>query len=260
MYQKELEVMIKASELAKEKILEIYHQNFEVEIKSDNSPVTQADKQSDLIIREKLNNEFPDYGFLTEESNDDLSRLNKEYIFVVDPVDGTKDFVSRNGQFTTNIALVRNHQVVVGVISIPCRNEIYYAIKNQGAYFIDSLKNVHKIHVNDKISSLTMLVSNFHKTKEEMDIASSHKDIITNVIGCGSSIKACLISKGEAEVSYRFGPNTKEWDTAASQIIVQEAGGVFAKPNLEEITYNRIDVYNREGFVILNRKENLYLK
>ena len=82
---------------------------------------------------------------------------------------------------------------------------------------------------------------------------------ISKVTRCGSSIKACLIAKGEGEVSFRLGSGTKEWDTAASQIIVEEAGGIFAKPDLSKITYNRLDVYNREGFVILNRKENIDL-
>ncbi len=260
MFEKELEAMIEIAEKVRSEILNIYNQKFEVDIKSDHSPVTLADKIADRMIREFLQEKFPNYGMLTEESEDNLSRLEKDYIFVVDPVDGTKDFVSKNGQFTTNIGLVYKHQVVAGVISIPCRNEIYYALINQGAYFKSSNGKIEKIHVNDKVKDLTMLTSNFHTTPEELKIAQDNQDIITKVIGCGSSIKACLIAHGKAEVSYRLNPNTKEWDTAASQIIVKEAGGLFLEPDLKEITYNREDVYNRKGFVVLNRKENLFIK
>lgn len=260
MFEKELEAMIEIAERVRNDILNIYHQKFEVEIKSDHSPVTLADKTADRLIREFLHEKFPSYGMLTEESEDDINRLDKDYIFVVDPVDGTKDFVSKNGQFTTNIGLVYKHQVVAGVISIPCRNEIYYASLNQGAYFKSSEGKTERIHVNDKVKDLTMLTSNFHTTESELKIAKDNQDVITKVIGCGSSIKACLIAHGKAEVSYRLNPNTKEWDTAASQIIVKEAGGLFVEPDLKEITYNRKDVYNRNGFIILNRKENLFIK
>ena len=256
MFEKELEMMIKASKLAQEKILEIYNQGFDVEIKSDDSPVTIADKTADSLIKEVLSKAFPEYGFLTEESDDDLSRLDKEYIFIIDPVDGTKDFVSKNGQFTTNIGLVRNHQVVAGVVNIPATNETYYASLQQGAYYISSEGKVEKIHVNDKLIDLTMLISNFHTTKEELDIYEANKDRISEIKKCGSSIKACHIAHGKAEVSFRMGPFTKEWDTSASQIIVTEAGGIFSEPSLKEITYNREDVYNRNGFIVLNRVEN----
>ena len=119
MFEKELEAAIEAAKRAVKGILEIYNTPFEVEIKEDNSPVTLADKGADKLIREYLGQMFPDYGMLTEESNDDLSRLDKDYIWIVDPVDGTKDFVARDNEFTTNIALAYKGQVVVGVVSIP---------------------------------------------------------------------------------------------------------------------------------------------
>ena len=260
MFEKELYMMIYASKVAQEKILEIYHQNFDVEIKNDESPVTMADKLADKIIKEILSSSFPNYGFLTEESDDDLTRLDKEYIFVIDPVDGTKDFVSKNGQFTTNIGLVKNHEVVCGVVNIPASNELYYAVKGSGAYYVNSNLETTRIHVNNKKEDLTMLVSNFHTTKEELEIVNRHKDKITKVEKLGSSIKACRIAHGLAEVSFRLGPNTKELDTCSSQIIVLEAGGIFAQPDLTPITYNRVDVYNKNGFVILNSKDNLLIK
>ena len=117
MYQKELSEAIGAAKEAATKILEIYHSDFEVEIKSDDSPVTNADKTADEMIRSRLKRTFPEYGFLTEESRDTKERLSKKAVWIIDPVDGTKEFVSRNGQFTTNIALAVDGQVVVGVIT-----------------------------------------------------------------------------------------------------------------------------------------------
>ena len=256
MIEKELEAAIEAAKRAVKGILEIYNTPFEVEIKEDNSPVTLADKGADKLIREYLGQMFPDYGMLTEESNDDLSRLDKDYIWIVDPVDGTKDFVARDNEFTTNIALAYKGQVVVGVVSIPATKEIYYASKNNGAYYDDGKGNVQRIHVNNKTENLTMLTSRFHVSELEHEYVKKHSDKIKTVKQYGSALKACLIAKGEAEISIRFNNGTKEWDTAASQCVIEEAGGVFIKPNGEPLTYNRKDVYNREGYYILNRIEN----
>ncbi|MGM9858145.1 MAG: 3'(2'),5'-bisphosphate nucleotidase CysQ [Bacilli bacterium] len=258
MFEKELEVAIEAAKRAVKGILEIYHTQFDVEIKEDNSPVTLADKGADKLIREYLSEKFPDYGMLTEESNDDLSRLKKDYIWIVDPVDGTKDFVARDDEFTTNIALAYKGQVVVGVVSIPAKKEIYYASKNNGAFYDDGKGNIQKIHVNDKTEDLTMLTSRFHVSDLEHNYVQQHSDKIKTVKQYGSALKACLIAKGEAEISIRFNNGTKEWDTAASQCVIEEAGGLFVKPNGEPLTYNREDVYNREGYYILNRIENKF--
>ena len=258
MFEKELEEMKIAAELARNEILKIYSQDFDVEIKSDDSPVTEADKNADAIIKKYLSEKFPTYAFLTEESLDDGSRLQNDYVFIVDPVDGTKDFVVKNGQFTTNIALAYKHEVVAGVVAIPAMNKMYYASKNGGAYRFEN-GVATRIHVNDKTSNLTVLTSNFHCTKKELELIEKYKDIITNVEKCGSSIKACRIAEGTAEISYRLSDGTKEWDTAAFDIIVKEAGGVVLKPDFTNITYNREDVYNRGGYTIANKKENIKL-
>lgn len=260
MFKKELEKMIEACQKAKVEIMKIYNQGFDVEIKDDDSPVTLADKTADKMIKEILQKEFPSYAFLTEESEDDLSRRSNDYLFVVDPVDGTKDFVAKDDMFTTNVALVYKEEVVAGVVYVPARDEYYFALKGQGAYYCKEGQEPIKIHVNDKLDNLTMLISVFHTTEKERKIIENHKDKIKTVEKYGSAIKACRIAQGLAEVSFRLGSGTKEWDTAASQIVVLEAGGVFAKPDLTPITYNRVDVYNREGFVVLNRKENLLIK
>ena len=258
MWEKELDAAIEAGLLAKNRILEIYKKGFDVEIKDDNSPVTLADKESDCIIKKYLSNLFPTYSFLTEESEDDLTRLDNDYVWVVDPVDGTKDFVARDDGFTTNIALVYKHEVVVGVVVIPVTGDIYYAVKGQGSFHKHG-DVVTKIHVSDKLDDLSCLTSVFHFNDEEKTLIAKHKDKIKTVRKVGSSIKQCEIAEGSAEITYRFSPNTKEWDTAASQIIVEEAGGIFVEPNGKRLTYNRKDVYNRNGYIVANRKENLLL-
>ena len=258
MFKKELEAAIEAGLKAKEKILEIYHTKFDVEIKSDHSPVTLADKMADQMIREILSTRFPTYAFLTEESEDNLERRKNDYVWIVDPVDGTKDFVAKDDEFTTNIALAYKGEVVVGVVLAPALNEYYYATKNDGAFKFSNGK-VTQIHVNDKLNNLTVLTSVFHQTENEKAVIVKYHDKIKNVMKVGSSLKACRIAEGLAEITYRLSDGTKEWDTAAMQLIVEEAGGVMVKPNGARITYNREDVYNREGYIIANRKENILL-
>lgn len=257
MWENELKEAIFAGILAKEKILEIYRKGFDVEIKEDNSPVTIADKIADKIIKEYLQGKFPNYSFLTEESDDDLSRLNNDYVWIVDPVDGTKDFVARDGGFTTNIALAYKHKVVVGVVVVPVTGEIYFASAGNGAFYQAPNKNPERIHVNDKLNDLTVLVSVFHSTPRESELIEKYSDRIKHVEKFGSSLKPCRIAHGKAEITYRTSSGTKEWDTAASQVIVEEAGGLFVEPDGKPITYNREDVYNRKGYIVVNRKENI---
>ena len=260
MFEKELKAAIDSGLLAREKILKIYHNGFDVEIKEDNSPVTLADKTADKLIRRYLKKLFPKYAFLTEESEDDLSRLDNDFVWIVDPVDGTKDFVANDDQFTTNIALAYKHEVVVGVVVVPALNELYFASKGHGAFYQKIGSSPVGIHVNDKLNNLTCLTSVFHCNEGELKIIENNKDKITNVIKLGSSLKACHIAHGLAEISYRFSTGSKEWDTAAIQIVVEEAGGIFVETDGHRMTYNRKDVYNRKGYIIANRIENTLFK
>jgi len=261
MFERELEVALNAVNSVRELILDIYYSdNLGVEIKEDNSPVTKADKAADKKIREILSTAFPLYSLLTEESVDDKSRLNNDYVWIVDPIDGTKDFVAKNGEFTVNIGLSYKHKAVLGVILVPVTGEIFYAVENQGSYYLkDKDSQPKRIHVNDKISDVTTLVSNFHSNQQEMDMIKKHSDIIKHQKKMGATLKGCAIAKGEAEMSYRFSSNTKEWDTCAMQIIVEEAGGYLLKFDGTPICYNREDVYNKDGYIICNRKENFLL-
>jgi 3'(2'), 5'-bisphosphate nucleotidase len=132
-----LEDAYQACLIASKEILAIYQTDFTFENKEDASPVTIADKKADMMIRQYLKERYPTFGFLTEESSDDFSRLHQPYVWLVDPIDGTKDFIAKNDEFTINIALVHRQQVVLGLVHIPAKNETYYAKKVKGL-FIDS--------------------------------------------------------------------------------------------------------------------------
>ena len=261
MYEQELKVALNTVNSVRELILDIYNSaDLGVEIKEDNSPVTKADKAADKKIREILSTAFPLYSLLTEESVDDKSRLENDYVWIVDPIDGTKDFVAKNDQFTVNIGLSYKHKAVLGVILIPVTGEIYYAVEGLGAYYLkDKNATPERIRCNNKVSDVTTLVSNFHSNQTEMDMIKKHSDIIKHQRKMGATLKGCAIARGDAEMSYRFSSNTKEWDTCAIQIIVEEAGGYLLKFDGTPIKYNREDVYNKDGYIICNRKENFLL-
>ena len=258
MWEKELKSAIEAAQLVIPKILEIYHTDFGVEIKGDNSPVTIADKTADKMIREYLHNLYPTHAFLTEESEDDLSRLENDFVWIVDPIDGTKDFIARDNEFCTSIALAYKHEIVVGVISAPALGEIFYASKGNGSF---KLKDgvVTKNHVSDKTDDLTYLASVFHEKEQEIAAVARHTDKIKRKIKVGSALKACRIAEGKAELFYRLANGSKEWDVAGMQIVLEEAGGVFVEPDGSRIVYNREDVYQRKGYIAANKKENILL-
>jgi 3'(2'), 5'-bisphosphate nucleotidase len=260
MLEKELQAMIEAARAAGRLIKEVYATSFEIELKSDGSPVTSADKRSDSLIREMLGSAFPNHAFLTEEGAEDPLRLRSEWVFIVDPLDGTKDFVAHDDEFATNIALCHHHEIVAGVINIPMKKVMYYAVKSEGAYAWREGFEPVRIHVSSRLrSGLRVLVSrNFFGEKEKETIA-RHRASFESVTPVGSALKFGLIAEGQAELSYRLSSGTKEWDVAAGDLLLTEAGGAMAKPDGTRYAYNRRDVYNREGYIICNDWRNALL-
>lgn len=249
-----LEVVKKVAVEAGEAIMEVYEHfdDSKVEYKKDDSPLTAADKASNAIIVECLRKNFPECAILSEEEKDNRERLQNEYCFVVDPLDGTKEFIKRNGQFTVNIALAYQHKSVLGVIYVPVTKELFYAAKGQGAYLCVYGK-VTKLSVSDRTEDIRVVMSNSHGC-EEMDRL-LEKYQLKNFVSMGSSLKGCVIAKGEAEAYYRYNP-TMEWDTAAMQCIVEEAGAIFRQMDETPMLYNREDSLNSKGFYIINCEEN----
>ncbi len=244
---------------AGEKIMEIYNTDFEVYNKEDESPLTRADKEANEIIVSKLQEEYSPYSILSEESKEDETRFTNDYCFVIDPLDGTKEFVNKNGEFTVNIALAYKGKPVLGVIYAPVLNELYYAKEGTGA-FLENLntKEVKAIKVTDKLQELVMVASKSHSSEKEANLVENNKEKIKTNISKGSSLKGCMVATGEADVYYRFGL-TCEWDTCAMQCIVEEAGGTFKQMDNSEMTYNRKNTLNEKGFYIVNRTENIWV-
>ncbi|RKM57872.1 3'(2'),5'-bisphosphate nucleotidase [Butyrivibrio sp. CB08] len=257
MWERELAVAKEAAIRAGGEIMRIYDTDFtdSIKYKKDESPLTVADIVSNKLIVDVLSKEFPEYAILSEEKKDDVDRLSNPLCFIIDPLDGTKEFIKRNGQFTVNIALSNKHKSVMGVIYVPVTHELYFASEGSGAYLQKADRPVERIHVSDNIDTYTLsaVVSSSHLCDEmEQMIQKYH---ISKLKRIGSSLKGCLVAKGDADIYYRHNP-TMEWDTAAMQCIVEEAGGIFRQMDDSELFYNREDSLNHKGFYAINRLEN----
>lgn len=252
-WEKELNIAKDAAIKAGKAIMEIYRsEELGVTYKEDQSPLTRADSKANKIIIEMLTAKFPDYAILSEEEKDSRTRLENDYCFIVDPLDGTKEFIKRNGQFTVNIALAYKTKAVMGVIYVPATEELYWASEGNGAYLTIHEKT-QKICVSSRKENIRVVMSSSHGC-EEMDNL-IRKNNLTNYVKVGSSLKGCMIAKGDAEIYYRFNP-TMEWDTAAMQCIVEEAGAIFRQMDNREMRYNRVNCRNDKGFYIINCFEN----
>ncbi len=242
-------------------ILEVYNTNdFQVEQKSDNTPLTLADKKAHNEIVKLL--EKTNFPVLSEEGKNIPynKRKNWKYFWLVDPLDGTKEFIKQNGEFTVNIAFIYKQKPVMGVIYIPVLEELYIASDSLGAYKIDeiSIDKSEKLELNYLIKrggklpvqglkdKFTIIGSRSHKSKETDDFINDFKTKYDDVeiITCGSSIKLCMIAEGKADIYPRFAP-TMEWDTAAGHAIVLGAGGTVTKQDgVALLEYNKEDLLN----------------
>ncbi|MDB2482884.1 3'(2'),5'-bisphosphate nucleotidase CysQ [bacterium] len=235
-----LEIAKKAAIKAGEKILQIYGENFSVSYKEDKSPLTIADQQAnDIIESDLLKTNIPilsEEGKLTEYKE----RKNWKLLWIVDPLDGTKEFVKRNGEFTVNIALVKNGKPILGVIFVPVKGWLYYASSNGSYREIDEKKV--KLPLENKSINFKVVGSRSHQSQETKeyfdDIRKRKKNV--EIVSMGSSLKICLVAEGSADVYPRFAP-TMEWDTAAGHAIAKHAG-----KKLIDLKTNQEMVYNRE--------------
>ena len=273
-YDKLILTTILVAKRAGEAILEVYDSDFAVEQKDDKSPLTLADKRSHEIIEKVLeqtitvnNSTVP---ILSEEGKEIPydERIKWEYFWLVDPLDGTKEFIKRNGEFTVNIALIHKHKPVLGIIYIPVKDVFYFAAANFGTYklensgiltenlsieeLIDKSQKL-PLNSNDK-TTLTVIGSRSHTSEEFTEFVKQLNQKHENVefISSGSSLKLCLVAEGKADVYPRFGP-TMEWDTAAGQAIVEQAKGtVMETESNEPLNYNKSNLLN--PFFIVSRQ------
>lgn len=225
-------------------ILEIYHTDtakWEIQQKNDHSPLTLADRISHRIISDGLGNLFPEIPIQSEEGKNIPyeKRKHLDRYWCVDPLDGTKEFISRNGEFTVNIALIVANEPVFGVIYVPVTDVLYYGMKGQGSFKIASgkTKRIQASASNDPVA----VGSKSHKAVEEEAFLSSLN--IRNVVSIGSSLKFCLIAEGNAQVYYRHGP-TMEWDTAAGHAIAVASGAQMTNADGSAFVYNKPSLVN----------------
>lgn len=232
-------------------VLELYRKKATpYTIKSDKSPVTIADIQSNNIIGDMLSS-HTDYPILSEEGADDTLRLDAEYVWVVDPLDGTADFINNTDEFTIMISLVYNNTPIMGVIDCPSINSTYVAELGKGAwiYHKHTWRQVRVSKVRD-IAKCRALVSRSHYTKPERDFVDNL--CLGAVQSKGSSLKVTEISSAKAEIYITFTNKMKEWDTAASHIILREAGGTMSDMAGNPLSYNEEDVFHNNGILATN--------
>ncbi len=241
---------------ASEAILEIYEQDFDVEYKDDpeNSPLTEADRTSHKIIVSELQKVTPEIPIISEESSKNMEyeeRRGFTRFWLVDPLDGTKEFIKKNGEFTVNVGLIEENKPVAGVVMVPTYNTLYSAFDNTA-----------QIEKNDEVSELsvsevqtpdqaTAVCSRSHSGPriqqlfEELNITDKQKR--------GSSLKFCQVAEGKADIYGRYGP-TWEWDTAAADAVVRCAGGTVTEPDGTPLVYNKESLKNLNGLLVTNGK------
>ncbi len=237
-------------------ILEIYKQDIVVETKSDQSPLTLADKNAnDIIVAglQKVDTQIP---IISEENKltDYSERKNWTKCWIVDPLDGTKEFIKKNGEFTVNIALVENGIPILGVVHVPAQNITYFAEINKGCFKIENgITTQLKIRKLAEDGILKIVGSRSHQTPELLAYVEQQKTNFSQVefVAAGSSLKFCLLAEGKADVYPRLGL-TMEWDTCAGQIVATEAGAqVLRFDNNEPLLYNRENLLN-PFFIVKN--------
>jgi 3'(2'), 5'-bisphosphate nucleotidase len=258
--KKYLQLAISSALQAGKEILEVYkNEDISVNHKLDNSPITQADlKSHQAIVRKLISTPFP---VLSEEGRIDPFdiRVQWDKIWIIDPLDGTKEFIKKNGEFTVNIALVQNNEPILGVIYIPVLNILYFGCKSIGAYKLenaqeylnfteleDLMDNSRKLPLEDKHKNYKVAVSRSHVTSELEEyiknLTSQREDV--EIITAGSSLKLCLVAEGVADEYPRFGPSM-EWDIAAGHAIIKAAGGkVNILNTTDELKYNKSSLMN----------------
>jgi 3'(2'), 5'-bisphosphate nucleotidase len=263
-------IAIKASLAGGKEILEVYNQDdFEVQLKSDDSPLTKADQLAHNAIMSFL--ESTGIPVLSEEGREMNFDERKAWskLWIVDPLDGTKEFIKRNGEFTVNVALVENGVPVLGVIYVPVKKELYFSNKEIGSFKLERVGSTtsvpedinvlmeagEKLPVEDEDRSFTIVGSRSHMSKETEEFVSQLKEKYQDleVLSKGSSLKICMVAEGSADVYPRFAP-TMEWDTAAGQAIAMNAGFEMVRSDdNSSLVYNKEDLLN-PWFIV--RKQN----
>ncbi|WP_219597763.1 3'(2'),5'-bisphosphate nucleotidase CysQ [Aeromonas salmonicida] len=230
-------------------IMAIYSQPFTVEYKGDESPLTAADKGAHEVIVQALAGLTPDIPVLSEESGPEVMGLRHGWsrYWLVDPLDGTKEFVSRNGEFTVNIALIEDGKPLWGLVYAPVLDRLWYGGKGMGAWRVaDGKREAIQTLPHQEGAPWRVVGSRNHLSRETLDYLAPFGDIERGdieLVSMGSSLKFCIIAEGGAELYPRLAP-TCEWDTAAAQAVLEGAGGSVTRLDGSPLAYNKPDILN----------------
>ncbi|XPV67631.1 MAG: 3'(2'),5'-bisphosphate nucleotidase CysQ [Halarcobacter sp.] len=245
-------------------IMDIYKRDFSVEYKDDKSPLTEADTKSNQLICFELNRLYPEIPLMSEENKQTEYSIRKdwEYYFCIDPIDGTKEFIKKNDEFTVNIALIYKNTPILGVVYAPALGDMYYAKKGDGAfkevistqYSVLSKEKLPIYTNNDIKENISVVASKSHLSIETQNfidnLALKTEHLI--LVSKGSSLKLCMVATGEADIYPRLAP-TMEWDTAAADAIVRESGKLayqfHSKFNIENSILEQAVVYNKANLL-----------
>lgn len=241
---KELELAVQAAKMAGQIIASYYGSPLRISHKSLEQPVTQADLEANHIIREILTSSFPNYGWLSEEDMDNTDRLSQKTLWIVDPLDGTKDFIEKNPEFAVSIGLVTDGKPILGVVYNPITREMFTATK-----FHHATLNKKKIHIKPMSPSrkIELMVSRSEYKRGEWD-PYKEEFLISSTGGC--AYKMVKIAEGQADGTFTLTPKS-EWDTCAGHIILERAGGLVTDLKGHEICYNK-KIPSFEGMIYCN--------
>lgn len=251
----DMNYLIMIAKKAGQAIMEFYKKEHAVDIKDDNSPVTAADRAAHKIIMQGLKEKYGDIPCISEEGNmpSYSERRDWNYFWLVDPLDGTKEFIGRRDDFTVNIALIDGDRPVIGVIYVPAKGLLYYASKDSGAWKAEDHGEASRISVRKSAPSDGLIVvgSRLHSSKDEEQFVSRLH--VKEKKSYGSSLKFCAVAEGAADIYPRFNP-TMEWDTAAGQCIVETAGGTVVDISGQRFKYNKPSLKN-ESFIVFAQSD-----
>lgn len=249
-----LDPVIQVAYEAGKEIMQVYDAGFSVEEKKDKTPVTEADMAAHKVIETRLKELTPHLPIITEESKPASfkERQGWERYWLIDPLDGTREFIKRNGEFTVNIALIDGENSVMGVVYAPVEGVLYYAAKGQGAFKQDSTDKPVAIHVREKCADKVVVACGRTRPSDAIkSYVAKLEDY--EIIYVGSALKSCLVAEGKADLYVRLGP-TSEWDTAAAQCVVEEAGGAITDTAMQRLKYNTKDSLLNPHFFVFGDK------
>lgn len=251
--KRELDVAVGLAREAGQVLLEYYSVPPDVEYKPGHEPVTTADRAANRLIVSGLARAFPEDGLLAEETPDTTERLDHDRLWVVDPMDGTKEFLKRNGEFSVMIGLALGGRASLGVVYQPTEDRLFFAAEGTGAWLIQGKDPIRELSVSDTLepSDMCVAVSRSHRS-EKIDVVRAALGIRSEVRSGSVGLKVGLICERRCDLYIHPSPQTKQWDTCAPEALLVQAGGRMTDLAGRPFVYNRQDLYNRNGILATN--------